>query len=57
MDRFSDPTSGPGKAYLRLLADEISLQGNELVVTGSHRRLADAIGFRRKESWEKWPAS
>lgn len=47
-ERFTDPTSGLGKAYLRLLVEEIRLNGNELVVTGSHRRLADAIGFMEK---------
>ena len=56
-DRFNDPASGLGKAYLRLLVDEIKLDGNELVVRGSHRRLADAIGFMEKESWVKCPAS
>jgi hypothetical protein len=30
-DRFNDPSSGPGKAYLRLLVDEIKLDGNKLV--------------------------
>ena len=48
-DRFNDPTSGLGKAYLRLLVDEIKLDENELVVRGSHRRLADAIGFMQRK--------
>jgi site-specific DNA recombinase len=47
-ERFTDCTSGLGKAYLRLLVDEIKLDGNELIVRGSHRRLADAIGFMQK---------
>jgi site-specific DNA recombinase len=47
-ERFTDRTSGLGKAYLRLLVDEIKLDGNELLVSGSHRRLADAIGFMHK---------
>jgi hypothetical protein len=42
-DRFNDLVSGLGKAYLRLLVNEIKLDGNELVVRGRHRRLADAI--------------
>ena len=37
-ERFNDPTSGLGKAYLRLLVDEIKLDGDELIVRGSHRR-------------------
>jgi len=55
-ERFSDPTSGLGKAYLRLLVDEIRLDGNELVVTGSHRRLADAIGFMQKRKLSEVPS-
>jgi putative transposase len=55
-ERFSDPTSGLGKAYLRLLVDEIRLDGNDLVVTGSHRRLADAIGFMRKRKLSEVPS-
>jgi len=55
-ERFNDPTSGLGKAYLRLLVDEISLQGNALVVTGSHRRLADAIGFMQKRKLGEVPS-
>jgi site-specific DNA recombinase len=47
-ERFADRTSGLGKAYLRLLVDEIKLDGNELIVSGSHRRLADAIGLMQK---------
>jgi hypothetical protein len=38
-ERFTDPASGLGKACLRLLVEEIRLDGNELVVTGRHRRL------------------
>jgi len=55
-ERFNDPTSGLGKAYLRLLVDEIRLDGNELVVTGSHRRLADAIGFMQKRKLGEVPS-
>ena len=55
-ERFTDPTSGLGKAYLRLLVDEIRLDGNELVVTGSHRRLADAIGFMQKRKLGEVPS-
>ncbi len=55
-ERFADPTSGLGKAYLRLLVDEIRLDGNDLVVTGSHRRLAHAIGFMEKRKLGEVPS-
>ena len=55
-ERFTDPASGLGKAYLRLLVDEIKLDGNELVVTGSHRRLADAYGFMQKRKLGEVPS-
>jgi site-specific DNA recombinase len=55
-DRFNDPASGLGKAYLRLLVDEIKLDGNEPVVRGSHRRLADAIGFMEKRKLGEVPS-
>ena len=55
-ERFADPTSGLGKAYLRLLVDEIKLNGNELVVHGSHRRVADAIGFLQKRKLGEVPS-
>ena len=55
-ERFTDPTSGLGKAYLRLLVDDIKLDGNELVVTGNHRRLADAFGFMQKRKLGEVPS-
>ena len=55
-ERFTDPASGLGKAYLRLLVDEIRLDGNELVVTGSHRRLSDAISFMEKRKLGEVPS-
>ena len=55
-ERFTDPASGLGKAYLRLLVDEIRLDGNELVVSGSHRRLADAFGFMQKRKLGEVPS-
>jgi hypothetical protein len=55
-ERFADPASGLGKAYLRLLVDEIRLDGNVLVVTGSHRRLADAFGFLQKRKLGEVPS-
>ena len=41
---MADPTSGFGKAYLRMLVDEIRLDGNQLAIRGSYGKLADAIG-------------
>ena len=55
-ERFTDRTSGLGKAYLRLLVDEIKLDGNELTVRGSHRRVADAIGFMQKRKLGEVPS-
>jgi branched-chain amino acid transport system substrate-binding protein len=43
--RLIDVQSGLGKAYLRLLVDEIQLEGNELKLRGSYRRMANAIGL------------
>ena len=53
--RFADPTSGLGKTHLRLLVDEIRLDGNELVVTGSQRHLADSIGFMEQRKLGEVP--
>jgi hypothetical protein len=36
--------------------DEIKLDGNELIVRGSHRRLADAIGFMEKRKLGEVPS-
>ncbi|MDQ2963033.1 MAG: recombinase family protein [Pseudomonadota bacterium] len=55
-ERFNDPASGLGKAYLRLLVDEIKLDRNELIVRGSHRRVADAIGFMQKRKLGEVPS-
>ena len=55
-ERFKDPTSGLGKAYQRLLVDKIKLDGSELVLRGSHRRLADAIGFMEKRKLGELPS-
>jgi site-specific DNA recombinase len=45
---ISDPTSGLGKAYLRLLVDKIRLEDNELKMRGSYHRLADAMGLMER---------
>ncbi len=55
-ERFDDPGSGLGKAYLRLLVEEIKLDGNELIIRGSHRRVADAIGFMHKRKLGEVPS-
>lgn len=55
-ERFNDPASGLGKAYLRLLVDDITLHGNELVVRGTHRRVVDAIGFMQKRRLGEVPS-
>ena len=55
-ERFKDPTSVFGKAYLRLLVDEIKLDGNQLIVRGTHRRVADAIGFMQKRKLGEVPS-
>lgn len=41
---IADPTTGFGKAYLRMLVDEIRLDGDQLTVRGSYGKLAEAIG-------------
>ena len=53
--RFADPTSGLGKTHLRFLVDEIRLDGNELVVTGSQRHSADSIGFMEQRKLGEVP--
>ena len=55
-ERFADPISGLGKAYLRLLVDEIRLDGDERVVTGSHRRFPDGNGFMQKRKLGEVPS-
>ena len=46
--RLKDISSGFGKAYLRMLVDEIRLEGNELKVRGSFGKLGDAFGVLEK---------
>ena len=41
---------------MRLLVDEIKLDGNELIVRGSHRRVADVIGFMQKRKLGEVPS-
>ena len=46
--RLKDVRNGFGKAYLRLLVDEIRLEGNELKIRGSYAQLGDAFGMLEK---------
>jgi site-specific DNA recombinase len=55
-DRLADPTSGFGRAYLRLLVAEIRLEGRELKIQGSYARLADAVGLLEKKKLGEVPS-
>ena len=46
--RLTDVGSGLGKAYLRLLVEEIRLEGDQLTLRGGYGRLADAVGLMDK---------
>ena len=41
-------SNGFGKAYLRLLVDEIRLEGNQLTISGSYAELGHAFGMLEK---------
>ena len=56
-DRIADPDAGLGKAYLRLLVDEIRLEGNQLTVSGGYGKLADAFGMLKKMELGEVPSS
>lgn len=43
--RLKDIRNGFGKAYLRLLIDEIRLDSNELKIRGSYHQLGEAFGL------------
>ena len=47
-DRLKDVRNGFGKAYLRLLIDDIRLEGNELKIRGSYAQLGEALGMLEK---------
>ena len=47
---------GDQVVYGKYSGNEIKLDGNELVVRGSHRRLADAIGFMEKRKLGEVPS-
>jgi len=47
---------GSAKRYRRLLVDEIRLEGNELKVRGSYRKLADALGLMERTKLGEVPS-
>jgi hypothetical protein len=46
--RLKDVRNGFGKVYLRLLVQEIRLEGNELKIRGSYGQLGEAFGLLEK---------
>ena len=50
--RFRDVRTGFGKAYLRLLIDEVRLEGNELKIRGSYARLMPSLTWKKKKLGE-----
>ena len=56
-DRLTDPNSGLGKAYLRLVVDEIRLDGDQLTVRGSYGKLAEALGALKRMELGEVPSS
>jgi DNA invertase Pin-like site-specific DNA recombinase len=56
-DRLTDVDSGLGKAYLRLLVDEIRLEHNQLTVRGTYGQVADAVRILEKMKLGEVPSS
>lgn len=56
-EKLADPASRFGKAYLRLVVDEIRLDGRELRIRGSFGKLADAVGSLEKKKLGLVPSS
>ena len=56
-DRLTDKDSGLGKAYLRLLVDEVRLDRDKLTVRGSYGKLADALVMLKKMELGEVPSS
>jgi hypothetical protein len=54
---LKDVKNGFGKAYLRLLVDEIRLEGNELKIRGSYSQLGEAFGLLKKMELGEVPSS
>ena len=46
--RLKDVRNGFGKAYLRILVDEIRLEGDELKIRGSYAKLGETFGMLEK---------
>src|SRR6267142_459534 len=55
--RLTDLDSGLGKAYLRLLVDEIRLEGDRLTVRGGYGQLAEALTVMEKMKLGEVPSS
>jgi DNA invertase Pin-like site-specific DNA recombinase len=55
--RLTDVNSGLGKAYLRLLVDEISLEHNQLTVRGTYGQLGHAVELLEKMKLGEVPSS
>ncbi len=56
-ERFTDPTSGLGKAYLRLLVDDIRFDGSDWSSPAATGVSQTPSASCRKESSVKCPAS
>ncbi len=48
--RLMDSESGFGKGYLKLLVDDIRVEGQQAIMRGSHEKLAYAIGVKQSPS-------
>ena len=48
--RFNDSESGFGKAYIKLLVDEIRIEKKQVVMSGSYGALAQAVSGTNSES-------
>jgi site-specific DNA recombinase len=56
-ERFADPASDFGKVYLRLVVDEIRLEGRELQIRGSYAlRSPMRSGFGKEKKLGKVPS-
>ena len=45
--KFFDRASNLGKEYLKLLVDEIRVQGRQIIIRGSYLALALAVGTKK----------
>ena len=53
--KMLDPRSDLGKRYLHLLVEEIRVEGNVVLMRGSHAGLAQAVGTKRLDTSEEVP--